>query len=214
MIETIKVLITEDNDTIRNGLALLINATDGMECIATFSNCEDMLRNIESHEVDVFVMDIELPGISGIEGVKHVKEKIPNATILMLTVFENEENIFNALKAGASGYLLKKTPPAQLLEAIKDGHHGGSPMSSNIARKVVRFFQQSQVKKAPVQTVLSEREKEVVASLADGNSYKIIADKLFISTDTVRGHIRNIYKKLHVNTKSGAVAKAIREGIL
>ena len=214
MNETIKILITEDNDTIRNGLALLMNAAEGMECIATFSNCEDMLQAMDSFQVDVFVMDIELPGMSGIEGVKRIKEKRPQAIILMLTVFENEENIFNALKAGACGYLLKKTPPAQLLEAIKDGFRGGSPMSSNIARKVVAFFQHAPVQKEKDATMLSEREKEVVASLSEGNSYKIIADKLFISTDTVRSHIRNIYKKLHVNTQSGAVARAIRDGLL
>ena len=210
----IKVIITEDNDTIRNGLALLINATEGMECIASFSNCEDMLLDIDNQAPDIFLMDIELPGMSGIEGAKHIKEKIPQSTILMLTVFENEEYIFNALKAGASGYLLKKTAPAQLIEAIKDAYRGGSPMSSNIARKVVSFFQKKPLKKLDDKILLSDREKEILATLSEGNSYKIIADKLFISIDTVRSHIRNIYKKLHVHNQSEAVAKAFKGGIL
>ena len=152
--------------------------------------------------------------MSGIEGVKHIKEKLPESTILMLTVFENEEYIFNALKAGASGYLLKKTTPAQLIEAIKDAHKGGSPMSSDIARKVVSFFQQKPIQKSDDDTLLSGREKEILSCLSDGNSYKIIADNLFISIDTVRSHIRNIYKKLHVHNQSEAVSKAIKGGLL
>lgn len=210
----IKIIITEDNSTIRDGLALLINATDGMECIAAFSSCEDMLEGINKFNPDIFLQDIELPGMSGIEGVKKVKEKIPDAVILMLTVFENEEFIFSALKAGASGYLLKKTAPAQLIEAIKDVYSGGSPMSSDIARKVVSFFQQKPQQNLDNLELLSDREKEILASLSDGNSYKIIADKLFISIDTVRSHIRNIYKKLHVHNQSEAVSKAIKKGII
>ena len=210
----IKVIITEDNKAIREGLALLINGTDGMECIAQFSNCEDLLSNYMDYQTDIFLQDIGLPGISGIEGVKNIIQKNPQAIILMLTVFEDEENIFEALKAGASGYLLKKTPPAQLIEAIKDAFHGGSPMSSNIARKVVTFFKQAPLSKSDQSFNLSDREKEILSSLADGNSYKIIADKLFISIDTVRSHIRNIYKKLHVHNQSEAVAKALKNKII
>ncbi len=210
----IKVIITEDNDTIREGLNLLINATEGMECIARFTNCEDMLADLPNYNPDVFLQDIGLPGMSGIEGVINIIHQISDATILMLTVFEDEENIFEALKAGASGYLLKKTPPAQLIEAIKDAYHGGSPMSSNIARKVVTFFKQAPSSKSKESYRLSEREKDIMASLAEGNSYKIIADKLFISIDTVRSHIRNIYKKLHVHNQSEAVAKAFKNGLI
>lgn len=214
MENTLKVIITEDNDTIRNGLALLINATDGMNCIATFSNCEDMLTALDKTTTDIFLQDIELPGMSGIEGVKRIKEKIPESIVLMLTVFENDEYLFNALKAGASGYLLKKTAPAQLIEAIKDAYNGGAPMSSNIARKVVSFFQRKSLKKTDEKALLSNREKEIMQSLSEGNSYKIIADNLFISIDTVRSHIRNIYRKLHVHTQSEAVTKLIKGGIL
>lgn len=210
----INVLITEDNTTIREGLSLLINATEGMQCTACYSNCEDMLADIDKHQADIYLQDIGLPGMSGIEGVKNVISKKPNAIILMLTVFEDEENVFDALKAGASGYLLKKTPPAQLIDAIKDAYQGGSPMSSNIARKVVTFFQNPEVSKKKKDYGLSDRETEILSSLAEGNSYKIIGDKLFISIDTVRTHIRNIYKKLHVHNQSEAVAKAFKDGLL
>lgn len=152
--------------------------------------------------------------MSGIEGVKNIKKVIPESVVLMLTVYEDEENIFEALKAGASGYLLKKIPPAQLIEAIKDAHNGGSPMSSNIARKVVSFFQQKPAVKSNQKAMLSDRVKLILASLVEGNSYKIIGDQLFVSFDTVRTHIRNIYIKLHVHSQSGAVAKALKEGIL
>jgi len=210
----IQVIITEDNHTIREGLALLINAADGLECAAAYENCEDMLADLPGQKPDIFLQDIGLPGMSGIEGVKKILKQLPDAVILMLTVFEDEENVFEALKAGASGYLLKKTPPDQLLEAIKDAFQGGSPMSSNIARKVVSFFKQPPAVKTKNSCGISEREKEILASLADGNSYKIIADKLFISIDTVRTHIRNIYRKLHVHNQSEAVAKAIKDGIV
>ena len=210
----IKVIITEDNETIREGLALLINASDGMECTARYANCEDMLADLSNQQADIYLQDIGLPGMSGIEGVKNILKLRPEATILMLTVYEDEENVFEALKAGASGYLLKKTPPAQLIEAIKDAHEGGSPMSSNIARKVVSFFQKQPATETGERYGLSIREKEILASLAEGNSYKIIADKLFISIDTVRSHIRNIYKKLHVHNQSEAVAKAFKDGII
>ncbi len=210
----INVIITEDNDTIREGLAILINATEGMECVARYSSCEDMLADFMKHQADIFLQDIGLPGMSGIDGIKILKEQAPEATILMLTVYEDEENIFEALKAGASGYLLKKTPPAQLIEAIKEAYLGGSPMSSNIARKVVRFFQQPPVLSAGKEYGLSEREKEILTSLSGGNSYKLIADKLFISIDTVRSHIRHIYKKMYVHNQSEAVAKAFKDGLI
>lgn len=210
----IKVVITEDNDIIREGLALLMNASDGMECIACFTNCEDMLKELPNLEPDLFLQDIGLPGMNGIEGVRNILKTKPDATILMLTVYEDEEKVFEALKAGATGYLLKKTQPAQLIEAIKEAHNGGSPMSSSIARKVVSFFQQIPALKANNDHGLSEREKEILSSLSEGNSYKIIADKLFISIDTVRSHIRKIYQKMHVHNQSEAVAKAFKDGLI
>ena len=210
----IKVIITEDNETIREGLALLINACDDMECSARYANCEDMLDNLPNQQADIYLQDIGLPGISGIEGVKRILIQKPEAIILMLTVYEDEEKVFEALKAGASGYLLKKTPPAQLIEAIKDAYRGGSPMSSSIARKVVGFFRQTTTDTALKDYGLSQREKEILASLAEGNSYKLIADHLFISIDTVRSHIRHIYKKLHVHNQSEAVARAFKDKLI
>ena len=210
----INVIITEDNDIIRDGLALLINADDELNCCAVYSNCEDMLADYKNHKADIFLQDIGLPGMSGIEGVKILRQELPDALILMLTVYEDEDNIFEALKAGASGYLLKKTPPSQLIEAIKDAYRGGSPMSANIARKVVSFFQTKPSAKSKGEYNLSEREKEILSGLAAGNSYNSLADELFISIHTVRSHIRKIYKKLQVHNKSEAVARAFREGII
>jgi len=210
----ITVIITEDNITIREGLALLINATDGMSCPVQYGSCEEMLADIKNQHPDVILQDIGLPGMSGIEGVREIRQIFPDVLILMLTVYEDEENVFESLKAGANGYLLKKTPPAQLIEAIRDAFTGGSPMSSSIARKVVTYFQGSNKKSEEEKTNLSARELEILTNLAQGNSYKITADNLFISIDTVRTHIRTIYKKLHVHSQSGAVAKALKKGLI
>jgi DNA-binding NarL/FixJ family response regulator len=160
-------------------------------------------------------MDIALPGISGIEGVVEAKKIKPEIDILMLTIYEDSEKVFDALCAGACGYLVKKTPPSKLLEAIKEVFEGGSPMSSQIARQVITAFKESKdLKDDKEEFELSTREKEVINLLAGGNNYQQIADQLFISVDTVRHHIKNIYKKLHVHTQSEAVAKAIRKKII
>lgn len=211
----INVVIVEDSETIREGLNLLVDGTDGYTCIGAFEDCESMLKSIEKLNPDVILMDIGLPGISGIEGIKEVKKILPDTTILVLTVYDENELVFQALCAGACGYLVKKTSPANLLEAIKEASEGGAPMTSHIARKVVNFFQNKGVF-APSESknVLTPREKEVLAGLIDGNSYKAIADSLFISVDTVRFHFRNIYKKLHVHSQSEAVAKALKEGLI
>jgi DNA-binding NarL/FixJ family response regulator len=210
----INVIITEDKTTIREGLALLINATEGMTCVAQYGSCEEMLEDINNHEPDVILQDIGLPGMCGIDGVKEIRKSLLDVVILMLTVYEDEDNVFESLKAGASGYLLKKTQPMQLIEAIQDSHKGGSPMSSSIARKVVTFFQKKKTSVEDEKSNLSNREIEILESLAEGNSYKMTADKLFISIDTVRTYIRTIYKKLHVHSQSGAVAKAIKKGLI
>lgn len=211
----IKVVVVEDNDAIREGLKMLIDGTDGYVCSYSFSDCEIMLKNIVKLEPDVLLMDLGLPGMSGIEGIKKVKALLPDLTILVLTVYEENERVFDALCAGASGYLVKKTPPSKLLEAIKDAYDGGAPMSSQIARKVIDFFQ----KKKPAfpakeRYVLTPREREILSGLVEGRNFKSIADSLFISVETVRFHFRNIYKKLHVHSQSEAVAKAIKEGII
>src|SRR5690606_6093798 len=211
----INVIIVEDNDAIREGLKLLINGTEGYKCPAAYPDVEKMLKEIQKLNPDVLLMDIGLPGMSGIEGIKKVKLLLPELTILVLTVYDENDLIFDAICAGACGYLVKKTPPSKLLEAIQDAYEGGSPMSSHIARKVIDFFQQ---KKQPVPEkssyMLTPREKEILKGLVEGKSFKSIADALFISIETVRFHFRNIYKKLHVHSQSEAVAKALKEGII
>jgi DNA-binding NarL/FixJ family response regulator len=211
----IKVALVEDNKTIREGLAALINGTTGYNCIGSFSDCESFLQKLESMKIDVVLMDIGLPGMTGIEGIEKAKMIKPDLNILMLTIYEDSQSVVKALFAGACGYLVKKTPPSRLLEAINDAYEGGSPMSSLIARQVITVFQEIQ-KKSLEQTNsdLSSREIEVLTSLSDGNNYQEIADRLFISVDTVRHHIRNIYRKLHVHSQSEAVAKAIRKGLI
>ncbi|MBN2000004.1 response regulator transcription factor [candidate division KSB1 bacterium] len=212
----IKVLLVEDNDTIRNGLALLIDGTEGYKCIGDYTDCESMLNELDRRIPDILLMDIGLPGMSGIEGVKIVQNRYPEVNILMLSIYEESELVFQALCAGACGYLVKKTPPSQLLEAIRDAFNGGSPMSSHIARKVVNMFKQKELFHNPKDSLflLTTREKEILNGLADGKTYQAVALSLHISLDTVRFHIRNIYKKLHVHSVSEAVAKAIRKGIL
>jgi len=211
----INVAIVEDNNTIREGLAVLINGTQGYSCVGSFNDCESFLKKLHSLSVDVVLMDIALPGINGIEGVKKALEIKEDLDVLMLTIYEDSEVVFDALCAGACGYLVKKTPPSRLLEAIKEVHEGGSPMSSQIARQVIIAFKEGKDSiKDKSSYGLSEREKEVLTLLAQGNNYQQIGVQLFISVDTVRHHIKNIYKKLHVHTQSEAVAKAIRKKII
>lgn len=210
----IKIVIVEDNTTIREGLKLLINATDGFSCTDSYGDAYAFLDNLKIDKPDLVLMDIGLPGISGIKAVEKAKEIYPELNIIMLTVYEDAEKIFDALCAGATGYLLKKTPPAQILEAIKEAHSGGSPMSPTIARKVVNLFADQNKKKAPGDSDLSEREVQILQGLIKGNSYKMIADEIFVSIDTVRYHISKIYRKLHIHTKSEAVAYGIKKGIL
>jgi len=204
----INVVLIEDDDEIRTSLAILINGTMGYECINTYRNCESALQDIFDDPPDVILMDIELPGISGIEGIRRIKSKLPEVDIIVLTVHQNSDLVFEALCAGACGYLLKETQPGKLLESIKEVKEGGAPMSTQIARIVINSF-----KTAP-HTSLTQRETEVLTQLCKGKSYRMIADTLFISEETVRRHIKNIYKKIHVSSKSEAVAKAIKERLV
>jgi DNA-binding NarL/FixJ family response regulator len=213
----INVAIVEDNNTIREGLAVLINGTTGYHCVGTYSDCESFLSKLKSINVDVILMDIALPGMSGIEGVKKAIDINNKIDILMLTIYEESEKVFDALCAGACGYLVKKTPPSKLLEAIKEVYEGGSPMSSMIARQVITAFKQGKEpdsNNTNSEYHLTEKEKKVLTLLSEGNNYQQIADQIFISVDTVRHHIKNIYKKLHVHSQSEAVAKAIRKKII
>jgi len=204
----ITVSIIEDDHDIRESLAIIINGTPGYRCESAYNKVEPALQNVETELPDVILMDIELPGMSGIEGVRRIKKILPEIDILMLTVHEDDGVVFESLCAGACGYLTKNTPPSRLLDAIKEVHEGGAPMSTNIARMVIGSFNQSA--KSP----LTVREKEVLTLLCKGKSYKMIADQLFISTDTVRSHIKRIYKKLEVTSNAEAVAKAIREKLV
>ncbi len=211
----INVAIIEDNKIIREGLAALIKGTEGYNCVGEYNDCETFIREINTLDADVILMDIALPGMSGIEGVKKALKIKPDLNILMLTIYEDNNVVFEALCAGACGYLVKKTPPIRLLEAIKEVYNGGSPMSSQIARKVLTVFQQNNAFLIDDSLYkVSKREKEVLYLLAKGNNYQEISDSLYISIDTVRHHIKNIYKKLHVHSQSEAVAKAIRKGLI
>jgi DNA-binding NarL/FixJ family response regulator len=211
---TTRIVIVEDKKGIRDGLQVLLCATDGIECVAGYGSCEDMLPRLETDRPDVILMDIGLPGMSGIEGTREAKRILPDATILVLSVYEDDENVFKALCMGASGYLVKNTPPARLIEAIKEAHEGGSPMSANIARKVVNLFRKNLSSRIESDVHLTERETEILTGISDGHSYMSVADSLFISVDTVRYHIRNIYQKLEVHSQSEAVSKAIRKGLI
>src|SRR3990172_1453419 len=194
----LKVVVVEDNASIREGLKILIDGTEGYSCVSVFSDSETMLKNIARINPDVLLMDLGLPGMGGIEGIKKVKSLLPELTILVLTVYEENDLVFEAICAGASGYLVKKTPPSKLLEAIKEAYDGGAPMSSHIARRVIDFFQQKKPVKDKTNYLLTSREKEILGYLIEGYSAKAIADSSSVSIETVRFHFRNIYKKLHV----------------
>jgi DNA-binding NarL/FixJ family response regulator len=205
---TINVVVIEDNEKYRNGLIQLIDGTPGYSCVGAFANCEQALQEIVNLLPNVVLMDIGLPGMSGIEGVKAIKTFFPEIQILMLTIYEDDDKVFQSLYAGASGYLLKKTPPAKILEAISEIHSGGAPMSAKIARKVLEVFHKESA--AEEENQLSSREKEVLQLLVEGHSHKAIAERLFISPHTVRTHLKNIYEKLHVHSKSEAAVKAVK----
>jgi DNA-binding NarL/FixJ family response regulator len=205
----ISVSIVEDNDKLRGTLARVLNRADGFHCASQYANAEDALKDLPQVRPDVVLMDINLPGMNGVECVRQLKALLPEIQVMMLTVYEDTENIFNALAAGASGYLLKRTSSKELLEAIQEVQRGGSPMTMHIARKVVQSFQKSA---AAAQTTenLSEREQQVLDLLSQGLIYKEIADKLAISYETVHTYIRRIYEKLQVRTRTEAVAKFLR----
>jgi len=205
----ITVAIVENEREFSQIVAEYINKADGFRCMRTYASAEESLMGLPLEKPDVVLMDINLGGMSGIECVRRLKEKNPEMLFLILTVYEDNEMIFEALSAGASGYMLKRTPPKQLLDAISDVLAGGSPMSSAIARKVVLSFQKTSMPDSEVGT-LSPREREVVESLARGEAYKQIADHLGITVHTVREYIRRIYEKLHVHSCGEAVAKYLR----
>ena len=205
----ITVSIVEDNDKLRGTLARVLNRAEGFRCASQYANAEDALKDLPQVRPDVVLMDINLPGMNGVECVRQLKALLTEIQVMMLTVYEDTENIFNALAAGASGYLLKRTSSKELLEAIQEVQRGGSPMTIHIARKVVQSFQKSAASAQATEN-LSEREQQVLDLLSQGLIYKEIADKLGISYETVHTYIRRIYEKLQVRTRTEAVAKFLR----
>ena len=205
----ITISIVEDNDKLRGTLARVLNRAEGFRCLSDYGNAEDALKDLPNVKPEVVLMDINLPGMNGVECVRQLKQLLPAVQVMMLTVYEDTDNIFNALAAGATGYMLKRTPQRELLEAIREVHRGGSPMTTHIARKVVLSFQQTAAS-APPTGNLSAREQEVLDLLSKGLMYKEIADKLQISYETVHTYIRRIYEKLQVRTRTEAVAKFLR----
>lgn len=210
----IRIALFDDNAIRRDGIKLLLENSEGFECAGTFEDCNNLVEDILSCDPHVVLMDIDMPGINGIDAVKISKENFPDLPVMMQTVFDHDEKVFQSILAGATGYMLKKTPPAKLLESIREIYEGGAPMTPEIAIKVLSFFKTKEEKKISNEKLLSEKEKEILSALVDGLSYKMVADKQKISYHTVNFHIRNIYKKLHVHSVSEAVAKAIRESIV
>jgi DNA-binding NarL/FixJ family response regulator len=208
----IKVAVFDDNKTLRNGLQLLINSSEKLSCVGVFENCLHVLEDIESTDPDIVLMDINMPYINGIEALKMVKSKFPSVKVLMQTVFEDDDKVFASLCAGASGYILKNTTPDKILQAIREVNDGGAFFTPSIAKKVLNNFQLQPGKAEYIQ--LTEKEKEVLKHLVDGLSYKMIADKVTVSFHTIHSHIKNIYEKLHVNSKGEAVAKAIKNKLI
>ena len=204
----ITVSIVEDDKVIRESLADLIKEQEGFECLGAYGDCESALKDIPKNTPSVMLMDIDLPGISGIDGVRKIKNKFPDVDIIMLTIHEDLSLVFNALRAGACGYLDKSASDEKIIDSIKEIDNGGAPMSYKIAKLVVGSFQQKS------ESPLTVREQDVLDQLCKGLSYKEIAFKLYISVGTVRHHIKNIYHKLHVHSKSEAVAKAIKQGMV
>lgn len=210
MSKPITVSIVDDEPGLREHIAGYLTAAGGFHCRSAYASAEEALAHLPQDKPDVVLMDINLGGMDGIECMRQLKSLVPDSPVLMLTVFEDTEKIFRALAAGASGYLLKRSSPAKLLEAIREVLEGGSPMSASIARKVVQSFQNTP-KRGAADSYLSHREQEVLNGLAEGLAYKQIADQLGVSIHTVRNYIRRIYEKLHVQTRTEAVAKFLRK---
>lgn len=206
--EKIRVVIVEDKEDIRKNLEILLNNSGGIECIGTFPNSETAIIDTPGLHPDVILMDINLPGISGIECTRILKSKLPGTQIIILTMYEDGETVFDALKSGATGYLLKRTTSSQLIKSIKEVHEGGSPMSMEIARMVVSSFKNENEN---IKEKLTEREWEILGFLSKGMRYREIADQLFISVETVRSHLRKIYSKLQVRSATEAVLKYLKK---
>lgn len=209
----IRVVLVEDQTDVREGLAVLINGSPGFRCAGAFRTMEEALRAIGNQLPDVVLTDIGLPGMSGVDGTKIIKERHPDLPVVALTVYDDDEDVFDALCAGASGYLLKNTPPARLLESLKEVASGGAPMSPEVARRVINLFREFRPpERAPHR--LTPQEAILLKLITEGHSYKTAAYELGISISTISFHLQNIYNKLQVHSKSEAVAKAVRERLV
>ena len=210
----IKVCIFDDNKNIRNSLQMLLHGNYGIEVTGVYENANNIEEALIISEPDLVLMDIEMPGTNGIEAVRRIKKFNATITIIMQTIFEDEERVFSSLLAGASGYLTKDSPPLSIIEAIQDAYKGGTPMTPSIAKKIIQQFQLQNKTVSTKEYNLTTKETEVLRSLADGLSYKMIADKLSMRYDTVHTHIKSIYRKLHVASMGEAISKAIRGKII
>ena len=208
----IKISIVEDNKYMREGWESVLDTEDDLCVIGSYESCEEAFDNTDISRSDIILMDIELPGMTGIEGVKYLQDNHPDVNVIMASVFDDNQHVFDAICAGAIGYLLKKTEPEELCNAIRTAMQGGAPMTPEIARKVIRLMQPKQTGKSRVK--LSDREHEILKELSTGKSYQAIGKAIFLSEDGVRYHIRNIYKKLHVNSRSQAVAKGFKQNLI
>jgi DNA-binding NarL/FixJ family response regulator len=211
--KTIKTAVVEDIRDIREGLATLINFTDGFSCSGSYRSMEEAIHRIKSDVPDVLLSDIGLPGMNGIEGVRILKEQFPQMTVLMITVYDDDDRIFDALCAGASGYLLKRTPPAKLLENIREAADGGAPMSPEVAMRVIKLFRDVRPPER-VDYDLTPHETRLLKLLVEGHNYTTAAEELRVSYNTVKFHMRHIYEKLQVHSKSEAVAKALQNRLV
>lgn len=212
----IRVAIFEDNKLLRGALQTIINGTQGFSCVGTFPDCNRLQSDIDSTSPHVVMMDIEMLGMNGIDATAMITNEYPDIKVLIQTVFNDSERIFKAICAGASGYILKSDPPAKQLEALKEVYNGGAPMSPTIAKQVLQFFTRKNViLVAPDDTTqaLSEREREILSLMLQGHNYKTIATQVFISYETVRSHVKHIYKKLHVASRAEAIMKATQQGL-
>lgn len=210
--ELIKIVIVEDNRYMREGWATILDFEQDFVVLDTFESCEEAFESEAISKTNIVLMDIELPGMSGIEGVKYLQKEHPDVPVIMATVFDDDQNVFDALCAGAVGYLMKKVSPEDLKQAIRDAHDGGSPMTPNIARKVIKTFHTPSEDEEGEQ--LNERELEILEELAKGKSYAAIGEAVYLSVNGVRYHIRNIYRKLQVHSRSEAVSKGISRRLI